>query len=109
MQPRRHRSPEQRSLEIWCEKDTPTAAYPRNWETICSLNIKPGLSKLSKVYFSKPRFGGIFEDENCSSIGRVPKRPLVKSPFLALCGVLEQVTLSSLLFAVPLRMAIIIG
>ena len=28
-----------------CEKDKPTAAYPRNWETICSLNIKPGLSK----------------------------------------------------------------
>ena len=46
MQPRRHRSLEQRSLEIWCEKDTPTAAYPRNWETICNLNIKPGLSKM---------------------------------------------------------------
>ena len=28
-----------------CEKDKPTAAYPRDWETICSLNIKPGLSK----------------------------------------------------------------
>ena len=33
------------SLEIWCEKDKPTAAYPRNWETICSLNIKIGFSK----------------------------------------------------------------
>ena len=42
VQPRRHRSPEQRSLEMWCEKDKPTAAYPRNWETICSLNFKPG-------------------------------------------------------------------
>ena len=38
-------TPEQRSLEIWCEKDKPTAAYPRNWEPICRLNIKPGLSK----------------------------------------------------------------
>ena len=36
---------EKSSMEIWCEKDKPTAAYPRNWETICSLNIKPGLSK----------------------------------------------------------------
>ena len=45
VQPRRHQSPEQRSLEIWCEKHKPTAAYPRNWKTICSLNIKPGLSK----------------------------------------------------------------
>ena len=33
--------------EAWrsgCEKDKPTAAYPRNWKTICSLNIKPGLT-----------------------------------------------------------------
>ena len=34
-----------RSLEIWCEKDKPTAIYTRNCETICSLNIKSGLSK----------------------------------------------------------------
>ena len=38
--------PKQRRVEIWCEKNKPTAAYHRNWETICSLNIKPGLSKL---------------------------------------------------------------
>ena len=51
MQPRRHQSPEQSSLEIWCEKDKPTAAYsPRNWETICNLNIKTGgLSKCSNL------------------------------------------------------------
>ena len=50
MQPRRHQSPEQRSLAIWCEKDKPSAAYPRNWETICSLNIKPGgLSQCSNL------------------------------------------------------------
>ena len=34
--------------EAWrsgVRRTEPTAAYPRNWETICSLNIKPGLSK----------------------------------------------------------------
>ena len=37
VQPRRHQSTEQNPGE-------PTAVYPRNWETICSPNIKPRLS-----------------------------------------------------------------
>ena len=32
-------------LKFSDRQEKSTAAYPKTWETICSLNIKPGLSK----------------------------------------------------------------